>query len=186
VPCYLRNIPDWKKCLSVKENKQALIKLFGDFSVKFNQSNSLVPPGNLYYIAGSFGNPEIVKVVSDILYTIFLPFPKKEEIVLHPERACVPGRTLHVISEREEHSSVIVLCIYFDKQMTNTSELWVQMGNVSSDKDGRRFLPIHKLSSSLSEITCRVLPAAHALNVMMGGCKRLLLIIKPSYKPRRA
>jgi hypothetical protein len=24
-----------------------------------------VPPGNLYYIAGSFGNPEIVKVVSD-------------------------------------------------------------------------------------------------------------------------
>jgi hypothetical protein len=24
-----------------------------------------VSPGNLYYIAGSFGNPEIVKVVSD-------------------------------------------------------------------------------------------------------------------------
>jgi hypothetical protein len=33
---------------------------------------------------------------------------------------------------------VIVLCIYFDKQMTNTSELWVQMGNVSSVKDGNR------------------------------------------------
>jgi predicted phosphatase len=31
--------------------------------------------------------------------------------------------------------------IYFDKQMTNTSELWVQMGNVSSVKDGRRVLP---------------------------------------------
>jgi hypothetical protein len=40
-----------------------------------------------------------------ILYTNFLPFPKKEEVVLHPERACAPGRTLHVISEREEHSS---------------------------------------------------------------------------------
>jgi hypothetical protein len=25
-----------------------------------------VPPGNLYYIAGSFGNPEIVKVASDM------------------------------------------------------------------------------------------------------------------------
>ena len=46
-----RNIPDWKKFLSVKENKQALINFFGDFIVKFNQSNSLVPPGNLYYIA---------------------------------------------------------------------------------------------------------------------------------------
>ena len=60
-----RNIPDWKKFLSVKENKQALINVFGNFIVKFNQSNPLVPPGNMYYIAGSFGNPEIVKVVSD-------------------------------------------------------------------------------------------------------------------------
>ena len=60
-----RNIPDWKKFLSVKENKQALINFFGDFIVKFNQSNPLVSPGNLYYIAGSFGNPGIVKVVSD-------------------------------------------------------------------------------------------------------------------------
>jgi hypothetical protein len=45
-----RNIPDWKKFLSVKENKQALINFFGDSIVKFNQSNPLVPPGNLYYI----------------------------------------------------------------------------------------------------------------------------------------
>jgi hypothetical protein len=43
----------------------ALINFFGDFIVKFNQTNPLVPSGNLYYIAGSFGNPEIVKVVSD-------------------------------------------------------------------------------------------------------------------------
>jgi hypothetical protein len=50
---------------AIKENKQALINFFGDFIVKFNQSNPLVSPGNLYYIAGSFGNPEIVKVVSD-------------------------------------------------------------------------------------------------------------------------
>ena len=60
-----RNIPDWKKLLYVKENKQALINFFGDFIVKFNQSNLLVPTGNLYYIAGSFGNPEIVNAVSD-------------------------------------------------------------------------------------------------------------------------
>ena len=26
---------------------------------------------------------------------------------------------------------MIVLCIYFDKQMKNTGELWLQMGNVS-------------------------------------------------------
>jgi hypothetical protein len=49
--------------------------------------------------------------------------------------------------------------------MTNTSELWVQMGNVSSVKDGCRFLPIHELCSSLSEITRRVPPGAHALSL---------------------
>jgi hypothetical protein len=56
--------------------------------------------------------------------------------VLHPERACAPGRTLHLISE------------------------------VSSVKNGRRFLPLHELCSSISEIRCRVLPGAHALS----GC----------------
>jgi hypothetical protein len=39
-----------------------------------------------------------------ILYTDFLPIPKKEEVVSHPERACAAGRTLHVISEREEYT----------------------------------------------------------------------------------
>ena len=57
-------------------------------------------------------------------------------------------------------TDVIVLLIYFEKQMTNTNELWVQMGNASSVKDGCRFLPIHELCSSLSETTCRVLPGA--------------------------
>ena len=75
------------------------------------------------------------------------------------------GRQGRIIIKTSD-TDVIVLCIYFYKQMTNTSELWVQMGNVSSVKDGRRFLPIHELCSSLSEITCRVLPAAHALS----GC----------------
>jgi hypothetical protein len=41
-------------------------------------------------------------------------------------------------------TDVIVLYIYFDKQ-TNTSELWVQMGKVSSVKNGRRFLPIRSM-----------------------------------------
>jgi hypothetical protein len=41
-----RNIPDLKKFLSVKENKQALINLFGDFIVKFcctSQDNQRLP-----------------------------------------------------------------------------------------------------------------------------------------------
>jgi len=40
------------------------------------------------------------------------------------------------------------------------------MGNVTSVKERRRFFPIHHLCASLSDITCKVPPAAHALT----GC----------------
>ena len=166
-----RNIPDRKKFLSVKENKQAPINFFGDFIVKFNQSNPLVPPGNLYYIAGSFGNPEIVNVVSDQevfdcpdLYSTQGEADTRMILqALHADKRLKElGKQGRIIIKTSD-TDVIVFCIYFYKQMTNTSELWVQMGNVISVKDGRRFLPIHELCS-LSEITCRVLPAAHALS----------------------
>ena len=153
-----RNVPDWKKFLSVKENKQALINFLGDFIVKFNQSNPLVPPGNLYYIAGSFGNLEIMNVVSDQeVFDCPDLYSTQEEAdtrailqALHADKRLKElGKQGRIIINTSD-ANVIVLCIYFDKQMTNTSELWVQMGNIISVKDGRRFLPIHELCSSLS------------------------------------
>jgi hypothetical protein len=130
-----------------------------------------MPPGNLYYIAGSLGNPKILKVVSDQevfdcpdLYSIQEEADTRMILqTLHADKRLKQlGKQGRIIIKTSD-TDVIVLCIYFYKQMTNTSELWVQMENVSSVKDDRRFLPIHELCSSLSEITCRVLPAAHAL-----------------------
>jgi len=40
------------------------------------------------------------------------------------------------------------------------------MGTVSGGKDGRRYIPVHDLCSSLSNITCQILPSLHALT----GC----------------
>ena len=40
------------------------------------------------------------------------------------------------------------------------------MGSVTSIKDGRRYIPVHDLCSSLSSIICEILPAVHALT----GC----------------
>ena len=133
-----RNIPDWKKFLSVKENKQTLINCFGDFIVKFNQSNPLVPLENLYYIASSFGNPEIVKVVSDQEVFDFPDLHSTQEEAdtrmilqtLHADKRLKElGKQGRIIIKTSD-ADVIVLCIYFDKQMTNTSELWVQMGKL--------------------------------------------------------
>jgi hypothetical protein len=50
--------------------------------------------------------------------------------------------------------------------MQNTDQLWLLMGSVTSIKDGRRYIPVHDLCSSLSSITCEILPAVHALT----GC----------------
>ena len=51
-------------------------------------------------------------------------------------------------------------------QMQHTEELWLYMGTVSGDNDGRRYIPVHDLCSSLSNITCQILPSLHALT----GC----------------
>ncbi|CAC5397473.1 unnamed protein product [Mytilus coruscus] len=72
------------------------------------------------------------------------------------------GRTII----RTSNTNVIVLCVHYYKHMTHTSELWLQMGNISSVKDGRRFLPIHQLCACLSPTICKLLPAVHALT----GC----------------
>ena len=47
--------------------------------------------------------------------------------------------------------------------MRHTEELWVYMGTVSGGKDDRRYIPVHDLCSSLSNITCQILPSFHAL-----------------------
>jgi hypothetical protein len=44
------------------------------------------------------------------LYTNFLPIPKKEEVVLHPERACAPGRT-------EADTRMILQALHADKRL---------------------------------------------------------------------
>jgi hypothetical protein len=51
-------------------------------------------------------------------------------------------------------------------QMQHTEELWLYMGTVSGGDDGSRYIPVQDLCSSLSNITCQILPSLHALT----GC----------------
>jgi hypothetical protein len=59
-----RTIPDWKKFLSVQENKQTLINFFGTYFLQIVGNDPVVQPGHTLYVAGIFGNPEVVKVFS--------------------------------------------------------------------------------------------------------------------------
>ena len=91
-----------------------------------------MPPGNLYCIAGSFGNPEIVKVVSDQeIFDCPDLYSTQEEAdirmilqALHADKRLKElGKQGRIIIKTSD-TDVIVLCIYFYKQMINTSELW--------------------------------------------------------------
>ena len=50
--------------------------------------------------------------------------------------------------------------------MKNTSELWLQVGTANSNKDMRRYIPVHEITKALSPTLLQILPAAHALT----GC----------------
>ena len=63
-------------------------------------------------------------------------------------------------------TDVLVLCVFYLPEMQHTEELWVCMVTVSGGRDGRRYIPVHDLCSSLSNITCQNLPSLHALT----GC----------------
>ena len=63
-------------------------------------------------------------------------------------------------------TDALVLCVLYFPEMRHTEELWVYMGTVSGGKDGRRYISVHDLCSSLSNITCQILPSFHALT----GC----------------
>jgi hypothetical protein len=95
------SVKDGRRCLPIHELFSSLSEI----------TCRVLPAAHAQHeIATSLsGSPKLSKSwksgAFSILYTDFLPIPKKEEIVSHPERACAAGRTLHVISEREENSS---------------------------------------------------------------------------------
>ena len=60
-------------------------------------------------------------------------------------------------------TDVLVLCVLYFPQMQHTEELWLYMGAVSCGKDGRRYIRVHDLCSSLSNITCQIVHSFHAL-----------------------
>jgi len=47
---------------SAKENKQALINVFGTYLLQIVRNYQVVQPGHTLYVAGIFGNPEVVNV----------------------------------------------------------------------------------------------------------------------------
>lgn len=60
-------------------------------------------------------------------------------------------------------TDILVLSVLYFPQMQHPIELWLYMWIVSDGNDSRRYIPVHDLCSSLSDITCNILPSRHAL-----------------------
>ena len=169
-----RIIPDWKKFLSSGENKQSLIKFLGEFTLQYMKENSCLMDGQKLYLAGSFPNPEIVKIISPkgISDCSELSITQEEadtRIILHAFNADKLYRENDVngrIIVKSPDTDVLVLLIHYFPQMTHISELWFQTGMITSIKDCRRYIPVHELCGSLNSVLCKILPAAHAIT----GC----------------
>jgi len=168
-----RSIPDWKKFLCNPENKQSLLRLLGEYCIRYLEQSPLVV-GKALYLAGAYHNPEVVKrFSSDGISNCVELYSTQEEadtrIILHSLFADkqfgyngVKGR----IVVQSSDTDVLLLCLHYYSQMVNTEEIWFQTGAVSNIKDGRRFLPVHELYRYTGVSVCSLLPAVHALT----GC----------------
>jgi hypothetical protein len=99
------------------------------------------------------GNLKILKVFSEQIVTDFPELYSSQEEAdtrmmlqaLHADKKLKEMGKKDQIIIKTFDTDVIVLCIDFFPRMTNTTELWVQMRNVRSVKNGRRFFPIYYL-----------------------------------------
>jgi hypothetical protein len=105
-----RPIPDWKKIISVPENKTGLIRFLGDNALKHYTCFTLGDNDQLQ-LAGCFQNPETVMIMSS------------GSIDDVPE----------LFSTQEEADTRIILHALFANK--DIEELWFQTGSVNSMKD---------------------------------------------------
>jgi len=113
--------------------------------------------------------PRVNNEVSDYVCLFSTQEEADTRIILHALHADkqfgvskVRGRIVIKCSDTD----VLVLCVHYFPRMLHTDQLWLFMGTVTSGKDGRRYIPVHDVCSTLSDITCQILPSVHALT----GC----------------
>jgi hypothetical protein len=63
-------------------------------------------------------------------------------------------------------TDLLVLCVHFFLKLKSTEQMWFLTETITNAKDNRRYIPVHKLSRSLSPTACQILPVAYALT----GC----------------
>ncbi|KAK3108129.1 hypothetical protein FSP39_001706 [Pinctada imbricata] len=167
----IRCLPDWKKFLSVEENKKSLVSFLGNYILKMLPSTEKLPQGKSLYVVGAFDNPETVKVVSNDGITECTELESNQEeadtriilqIVFADSKFTDSGTRGRIVVQSCD-TDVIVLCCHFFGKLCSTDELWVFKGHGHFLPEATKLVPIHEIHEVLTGNVVNVLPVVHAL-----------------------
>ena len=152
-----RLVPDWKRFLSVSQNKKSFLHFLGEYVTSNVNTKFDLPFSNALYMAGCFTDPEIAQKLthSSVISCPTLRCNHEEadtRMIFHAFHADemfvgkdVKGR----IVIKSDDTDVLVLAVHFYPMLQNTKELWVQTVAIGSLKDNSRFIPVHDIVSSI-------------------------------------
>jgi hypothetical protein len=160
-----RQIPDWKKFITVDSNKQALLKFLGKSIVihhEGSQPNRFALNESIYLVGTGNDPMSVTNIFSGGVSSTHKEADTRMLLhAIHADKVFaefgVKGRIII------KSPYVLVLCVHYFSKLQHTQELWFQTGTVSSTKERRRYIPVHEICSTLSPVFTNILPAAHAV-----------------------
>ena len=167
-----RPIPPWNRFLSVRENKVALIAFLGEYAEL--KSPQFLKQDETLILAGCFAIPTQTKVITQHNVDINPDFNCDHEeavtrIIFHADQVDKENGRLNSMGKtviKANDTDIMVLAVHYFPRLQHTSELWMELGNVTERMDLRRMVPVHKICEALQPTECAILPAVHCLT----GC----------------
>ncbi len=158
-----RCLPVWKYFMNSTDNKRDLIKFIGqNLNENLKQHNS-ADSNQCVYFAGCMEDLDVVQRV-DCNGTQTVPnmasFHEEADsrIILHTifadQKFTTAGNIGWIIIKCKD-TDVLVLAIHYFPQLTNTQQLWIQTGTVTSKTDLRRYIRVHQIYQYIC-ISCSV------------------------------
>ena len=146
-----RTIPDWKNFFLFKKTNRRSSIFSAPISCKLLELTLLCNLGIRCMLLAFLETQRLSMFFSEQMVTDCPELRSIQEEAdtrmilqaLHADKKLKEMEKKGRITIKTSDTDVIVLCVHYFPQMTNTTKLWVQIGNASSVKDGRRFFPIH-------------------------------------------
>jgi hypothetical protein len=168
-------VPMWSKFLMVSSNKEALARFIGEYISRHGPTHAaLQSPDKHILLAGAkTDGSQCISVsckgVSCVTELECFQEEADTRVIFHTVYADQHFVKLNIrgcIVIKTPDTDILVIAVHYFPQLTNTDELWLETGNVTSMFDHRRYIAVHQICRANSPVFCKMLPAVHAIT----GC----------------